>query len=134
MVLNFKPPNCVQFEFSKILVTVFSSNRITTNLSFLVIVTECSNWPILKLEKFKPMVNGFKMMISKNLNNQEENLFCALNVMLHNWQNKSSSFMNKNSLLASIVLIGRISNSTLLYTSKILTLPGIVYAIIKESV
>ena len=79
------------------------------------------------------MAGALKMMVEKNLRHQEENLFAALNKMLHTWQNKSSSFMTRDSLLASVVLIGRLSSNNYLYIHKILTLPGIVLAMIKSA-
>ena len=73
------------------------------------------------------------MMVRKNITNQDENIFMALNLLLHNWQTRSSSFLNPSSLIASVVLISRLSQNKLLLVKKILTLPGIVFAITKVS-
>merc|ERR1711892_383900 len=111
--------------------------RLSVLFTALVMLTEPSNWPFIKIKQFAALKPIFSSVVRQSLAIYAESLAQSFRILLSQWHSKTSSLLNGASLSAMFVILQRVLQAAPVVTRALLvehiyTLPGVLNVILAK--
>ena len=111
--------------------------RLSVLFTALVMLTDASNWPLIKMTQFVPLKPIFANVLRQSLALYVDSLAQSFRSLLSQWQSKTSLLLNSASLSAMFVILQRALQAAPVVTRSLLiehiyTLPGVLNVILAK--
>ena len=111
--------------------------RLSVLFTALVMLTESSSWPLIKMAQFSALKPIFSNVLRQSLALHVDSLTRSFRALLSQWQSKTSLLLNAASLSAMFVILQRALQAAPVATRSLLiehiyTLPGVLNVILAK--